>query len=85
MYICVVLAINNHTNYRPQNDTKAMPSMKTTKESPSGGEKLLRLLASGTAGTKDMQPKQTAAKTEGINNMPLNFAQGKYVLSVYRT
>jgi hypothetical protein len=83
MHIYVVLAINNHANYRPQKDTKTMPSLKTTKESPSGGEKLLRLLASGTAGTKDMQPKQTPANTEGIKNMPLNFAQGNYVLDVY--
>ena len=82
MHICGVLAIDNYTNYRPQNDTKTMSSMKTTKESPSGGEKLLSLLASGTAGTKDMQPKQTAAKTEELNNMPLNFAQGNYVLDM---
>ena len=79
------LTINNHTNYRPQNDTKTMTSLKTTKESPSGGEKLLRLLASGSAGTNNMQNKKTPTNADGINTMPLNFAQGNYVLEVHRT
>ena len=53
-----------------------MASIKTTKESPSGGEKLLRLLASGTAGSKDIQPKGNHTNTQGMSSMPLNFAQG---------
>ena len=47
--------------------------MKTTKESPSGGEKLLRLLASGTGGANEAA-KSPASQT--LKNMPLNFAQG---------
>ena len=77
------LAINNHTNYRPQNDTKSMTSLKTTKESPSGGEKLLRLLASGSAGTNNMQNKKTPTNADGINTMPLNFAQGSFIFRFY--
>ena len=47
--------------------------MKTTKESPSGGEKLLRLLASGTGGANEAA-KSPVSQT--LKNMPLNFAQG---------
>ena len=46
--------------------------MKTTKESPSGGEKLLRLLASGTGANE--AAKSPVSQT--LKNMPLNFAQG---------
>lgn len=55
-----------------------MTSLKTAKESPSGGEKLLRLLASGVAGSNEHQPKGNHTNDESRNKMPLNFAQGKY-------
>ena len=50
-------------------------TVKTKKESPSGGEKLLRLLASGTTGPNDANKP---SDTQALNNMPLNFAQGKH-------
>ena len=55
--------------------------MKSTKESPSGGEKLLRLLASGSVGSNDSQSKVNQhINTQGVNNMPLNFAQGNFMV-----
>ena len=62
---------------RPGNDTKGMTSLKAAKESPSGGEKLLRLLASGVAGSNEHQAKGNHTSEQSRNNKPLNFAQGK--------
>ena len=59
--------------FRSENEGKVITSMKTTKESPSGGEKLLRLLASGTGGANEAA-KSPVSQT--LKNMPLNFAQG---------
>ena len=59
--------------FRSENEGKVIASMKTTKESPSGGEKLLRLLASGTGGANEAA-KSPVSQT--LKNMPLNFAQG---------
>jgi len=71
-----LLCAASNKKTRPNNDSKVMPSLKTTKESPSGGEKLLRLLASGSVGSNDSQPKETQhINTQGVNIMPLNFAQ----------
>ena len=50
--------------------------MKTKKESPLGGEKLLRLLASGSGVSS---APQKSSDTQALNNMPLNFAQGKHI------
>lgn len=57
---------------RSEDEGKVITSMKTTKESPSGGEKLLRLLASGTGVTNEAA-KSPVSQT--LKNMPLNFAQ----------
>ena len=54
-----------------------MTSLKTAKESPSGGEKLLRLLASGVADSNESQPKGKHTNEQSRNKMPLNFAQGR--------
>ena len=65
---------NNHfCLFRSEDEGKVITSMKTTKESPSGGEKLLRLLASGTGGANEAA-KSPVSQT--LKNMPLNFAQG---------
>ena len=55
-----------------------MPSLRTAKESPSGGEKLLRLLASGVAVSNEQQSKENRTNEQSINKMPLNFAQGTH-------
>ena len=52
-----------------------MTSLKSTKESPSGGEKLLRLLASGATPSNISESKENQVNQHG-SNMPLNFAQG---------
>ena len=62
--------------YTSSNGTKAIPSLKNTKESPSGGEKLLRLLASGSSVPSESQLKGNQPNTQANNKMPLNFAQG---------
>ena len=67
-----------HCNYLyiSSNGTKAISSLKNTKESPSGGEKLLRLLASGSSVPSENQLKGNQPNTQVNNKMPLNFAQG---------
>ena len=62
--------------YRADTNNKAVTSMKTKKESPLGGEKLLRLLASGSGVSS---APQKSSDTQALNNMPLNFAQGKHI------
>ena len=62
--------------YTFSDGTKAIPSLKNTKESPSGGEKLLRLLASGSSVPSESQLKGNQPNTQANNKMPLNFAQG---------
>ena len=51
-----------------------MTSLNSTKESPSGGEKLLRLLASGATPSDISESKGNQLNQHG-NSMPLNFAQ----------
>jgi len=55
---------------RSDGESKAITTLKSTKESPSGGEKLLRLLASG--GASDAAK---TSDTQAMNNVSLNFAQ----------
>ena len=62
--------------YRADTNNKAVTSMKTKKESPLGGEKLLRLLASGSGVSS---APQKSSDSQALNNMPLNFAQGKHI------
>ena len=73
MQVKSVVKENHHFVFRSENEGKVITSMKTTKESPSGGEKLLRLLASGTGGANEAA-KSPVSQT--LKNMPLNFAQG---------
>ena len=61
-----------------------MPSLKSTKESPSGGEKLLRLLASGAPQSEETTNKPgNGAIEQGNTKVTLNFAQGVQFILVY--
>ena len=64
--------------YRSDGESKAIKTLKSTKESPSGGEKLLRLLASG--GASDAAK---TSDTQAMNNVSLNFAQGSFINNIF--
>ena len=68
--------VTTHT-YRSDSESKAITTLKSTKESPSGGEKLLRLLASG--GASDVAK---TSDTQAMNNVSLNFAQGSFINNI---
>ena len=58
-----------------------MTSLNFTKESPSGGEKLLRLLASGATPSDISESKGNQVNQDG-SGLPLNFAQGNLPIQI---